>query len=113
MPQKLTEKALLLCDKGAKPSQLKVTSQTFSKADEKLIATEQDKQAETNIPNFGACAVTHGQCTPAVVKWNKTTEKDTINNFKILTDESTCQCSVGGKISVQDKGHTEKHEVYK
>ncbi|HEX8577216.1 MAG TPA: hypothetical protein VF677_13055 [Flavobacterium sp.] len=29
MPQKLTEKALLLCDKGAKPSQLKVTSQTW------------------------------------------------------------------------------------
>ncbi|HEX8575367.1 MAG TPA: DUF4280 domain-containing protein [Flavobacterium sp.] len=111
MPQKLTEKALLLCDKGAKPSQLKVTSQTFSKAEDKLVATEQDKQPETNIPNFGVCAVTKSNCTPAIIKWDKTTEKDTINNYKILTEESTCQCSVGGKVTVQDKGHKEKHET--
>ena len=111
MPQKLTETALLLCDKGAKPSQLKVTSQTFSKANGKLIATEQDKQAETNIPNFGVCAITHSKCTPAILKWDKTTEKDSINNFKILTEESTCQCTIGGKISIKDKGHTEKHNT--
>jgi Domain of unknown function (DUF4280) len=111
MPQKLTEKAILLCDKGAKPSQLKVTSQTFSKAENKLIATEQDKQAETNIPNFGICTVTRSTCSPAVIKWDKTTEKDTINNYKILTEDSTCQCSVGGKISIQHKGHGEKHEI--
>ena len=111
MPQKLTEKALLLCDKGAKPSQLKVTSQTFSKAENKLIATEQDKQPEINIPNFGVCTVTRSSCVPAIAKWDKTTEKDTINNYKILTEDSTCQCSVGGKISVRDKGHTEKHSA--
>ncbi|KMQ67364.1 hypothetical protein ACM39_14500 [Chryseobacterium sp. FH2] len=110
MPQKLTEKALLLCNKGAKPSQLKVTSQTFSKAENKLIATEQDKQPETNVPSFGVCTVTRSKCTPAIIKWEKTTEKDTINNFKVLTDESTCQCTVGGKISIQDKGYGEKHD---
>lgn len=111
MPQKLTEKAILLCDKGDKPSQLKVTSQTFSKAENKLIATEQDKLPETNIPNFGVCAVTHSKCVPAPLKWDKTTEKDTINNYKILTEDSTCQCSVGGKISCQHKGHGEMHEI--
>ncbi len=111
MPQKLTEKALLLCDKGAAPSQLKVTSQTFSKAEDKLVATEQDKQSEANIPSFGVCAITKSKCTPAIIKWEKTAEKDTINNYKILTEDSTCQCSVGGKISVQNKGHDEKHEI--
>lgn len=111
MPQKLTEKALLFCDKGAKPSQLKVTSQTFSKAEDKLVATEQDKQPETNIPSFGVCAITKSKCTPAIIKWDNTTEKDTINNYKILTEESTCNCSVGGKISVKAKGHSEKHET--
>ena len=111
MPQKLTETALLLCNKGAIPSQLKVTSQTFSKAEDKLVATEQDKQPETNIPSFGVCTITKSKCTPAIIKWDKTTEKDTINNYKILTEESTCNCSVGGKISVQDKGHAEKHET--
>ena len=111
MPQKLTEKAMLFCDKGAKPGQLKVTSQMFSKAEDKLVATEQDKQPETNIPSFGVCAVTKSKCTPVIIKWDKTTAKDTINNYKILTEESTCQCSVGGKIAVQYKGHTEKHET--
>lgn len=111
MPQKLTEKAILLCDKGAKPSQLKVTSQDFCMAEGKLIATEEDKQAETNIPNFGACTVTRSKCSPSVVKWDKTTEKDEINGCKILTENSTCQCSIGGKISVQDKGHQELHEA--
>ena len=80
MPQKLTETALLLCNKGATPSQLKVTSQTFSKAEDKLVATEQDKQSESNIPSFGVCTNTKSKCTPAIIKWNKTTEKDTINN---------------------------------
>lgn len=42
--------------------------------------------------------------------WQKTTEKDTINNYKILTD-SFCMCGTGGKIEVVDKGHGEKHEV--
>jgi len=111
MPQKLTDKATLFCDKGEKPSQLKVTSQTFSKAENKLIATEQDKQTETNIPNFGTCIITRSKCNPTVIKWDKTTEKDIINNYKILTEDSTCQCSVGGKISVQDKGHRGKHET--
>ena len=111
MPQKLTEKALLFCDKGAKPSELKVTSQTFSKAEDKLVATEQDKQPETNIPSFGVCTITKSKCTPAIIKWDNTTEKDIINNFKILTEESTCNCSVGGKISVKAKGHSEKHET--
>ena len=111
MPQKVTEKAILLCDKGVKPGQLKVTSQTFSKAGDKLIATEQDKQPETNIPNFGVCTITRSKCSPAVIKWEKTTEKDNINGYKILTEDSNCQCLVGGKISIQNKGHTEKHEA--
>jgi hypothetical protein len=29
MPEKITEKAILICNKGAKPSELKVTSQDF------------------------------------------------------------------------------------
>ena len=111
MPQKLTETALLICDKGVTLSKLKVTSQTFSKAEDKLVATEQDKQPETNVPSFGVCSITKSKCTPVIVKWDKTTEKDTINNYKILTEDSSCICSVGGKISVKQKGHSEKHET--
>lgn len=109
MPQKLTETATLQCDKGAAPSQLKVSSQNFCKADNKLVATEQDKQAEANIPNFGVCAITKSKCAPAVVQWQKTTDKDTVNNYKILLETSFCMCSIGGKIKPQNTGHSEAH----
>lgn len=111
MPQTITEQAILLCDKGTNPSQLKVTSQQFCTAEKKLIATEQDKIPEVNIPNFGICAITQNKCLPSPVLWQKATEKDTINHLKILTEKSTCQCAVGGKISVQHKGFGENHEL--
>lgn len=111
MPDKITENALLLCDKGVKPSQLKVTSQNFCKADGKLIATQEDKQAETNIPNFGTCAITKSSCSPSIIIWDKITAKDEINSLKLLTEDSACQCLIGGKISIKNKGHGEKHSL--
>jgi hypothetical protein len=111
MPAKLTEQATLICDKGTAPTQLKVTSQQFVMAENKLVATELDKQAIVNIPPMGACTITKGPCMPAVIAWQQTATKDEINDAKILTVDSTCQCSVGGKISVQHKGHSEMHET--
>lgn len=109
--QQVTETALLICNKGTAPSQLAVTSQAFCKADNKLIATEADKKANENIKLFGVCAITHSACHPAPIQWEATTEKDMINNYKILTEKSKCKCSLGGEISVQNVGHGEKHEV--
>lgn len=116
MPQKVTDTALLKCDQGASPSQLTVTSQDFAKADDKLIATEQDKQANTNIKPFGVCKLKPSSagylpCIPAPIAWSDTTEKDTINDYKILTEKSKCKCGTGGKISIQNVGHSEKHEA--
>jgi hypothetical protein len=111
MPEKLTEQATLICDKGTAPAQLKVTSQTFSYANDKLVATEQDKATNINIASFGVCAITRSTCIPAAIAWQHTTQKDDINGFKILTEDSTCMCSIGGTISVQHKGHSEMHET--
>ena len=111
MPQIITEKATLSCDKGAAPSSLKVTSNCFYHADCKLIATEEDKQTEINIGSFGMCSVTKINCIPVIAKWENTAKDSCINNHKILTDKSTCHCGTGGKISVMNKGHGEKHEV--
>jgi Domain of unknown function (DUF4280) len=116
MPQKLTDTATLQCDQGTTPSKLTVTSQDFCKAEDKLIATEKDKQPNANIKPFGQCKLKPSSggylpCMPAPTLWQKTAKKDEINGFKILTDDSTCQCSIGGKIAVQNKGHSERHEV--
>ncbi|KQB37499.1 DUF4280 domain-containing protein [Flavobacterium aquidurense] len=110
MPQKITESAQLKCDKGTTPSFLQVTSQDFSKADDKLIATEEDKKANENIRPFGSCKLKYYQtCNPQPINWQNTASKDTINEFKILTEKSTCLCSIGGKISIDNVGHSEKH----
>ncbi|MDN3695146.1 DUF4280 domain-containing protein [Chryseobacterium tructae] len=99
MSQYITDTTQLKCDKGASSTPLTVTSQSFMNIDGKLQATEEDKQPNTNIKPFGLCSVLRSSCTPSPVKWDNT------SNFKIegkkeLLDSSTCQCSVGGKISV-------------
>jgi hypothetical protein len=109
--QLITETALLQCDKGAITTKLAVTSQNFSLAESKLIATEQDKQANVNIQSFSICSITKKTCIPAPTIWQQTTEKDTINGFKILTENSFCKCSLGGKISIKINGHEGKHSV--
>ena len=112
----ITNTAELICNQGTTKSKLVVTSQDFVTIDDKPIATEGDKQANVNIMPFGHCKrkATPGGYLPSMpgpTKWEQTAEKDTINDLKILTEKSTCQCAVGGKISVTHKGHNEQHEI--
>ncbi|WP_160140258.1 DUF4280 domain-containing protein [Chryseobacterium sp. c4a] len=99
MPQYITDTTQLKCDKGASPTPLTVTSQSFMKIEGKLQATEEDKQPNTNIKPFGVCSVLRSSCSPSPVKWDNTSDFE-IEGKKELLDSSTCQCSVGGKISV-------------
>ncbi|MGH1518096.1 DUF4280 domain-containing protein [Chryseobacterium sp. JK1] len=99
MPQYITDTAQLKCDKGASPAPITVTSQSFMSIDGKLQATEEDKQPNTNIKPFGVCSVLRSSCNPAPVKWQDTSDFE-IDGKKELLDSSTCQCSVGGTISV-------------
>ena len=112
MPQKVTATAQLQCDKGTKPSELKVTSQDFSSFEDKLIATEQDAKPNENILPFGNCSLKYNQpCTPQTQKWDKTTQNDEINGMKIVLETSECMCKTGGKITILDKGHSGKTEA--
>ncbi|MGH1517855.1 PAAR-like protein [Chryseobacterium sp. JK1] len=53
--------------KGASPTPLTVTSQSFMSIDGKLQTTENDKQPNTNIKPFGMCSVLRSPCTPALL----------------------------------------------
>jgi len=99
MSQHITNTTQLTCDKGTIPTPITVTSQSFMSIEGKLQATEEDKQPNTNIKPFGLCSVLRSSCTPSPVKWDNTSEFE-IEGKKELLDSSTCQCSVGGKISV-------------
>ncbi|MCS4301817.1 DUF4280 domain-containing protein [Chryseobacterium sp. BIGb0232] len=99
MPHTITDTTQLKCDKGTSPTPLTVTSQSFMSIDGKLQATEEDKQPNTNIKPFGICSVLRSSCTPSPITWNDTSDFE-IEGKKELLDSSTCQCSIGGKISV-------------
>ncbi|TWF45693.1 uncharacterized protein DUF4280 [Chitinophaga polysaccharea] len=111
MAQKITESALLQCDKGTTPAQLKVDSQQFFYVAGKLVATAEDKKGMKNIPAFGMCTITRKNCTPAPIAWQDTSQKDDINDMKLLTEKSSCMCSQGGKITIHQVGHEETHSV--
>ncbi len=95
----ITDTTQLKCDKGTSPAPLTVTSQSFMKIEEKLQATEEDKQPNTNIKPFGMCSVLRSSCSPSPIKWENVSDFE-IEGKKELLDSSTCQCSAGGKISV-------------
>ncbi|MEJ5103710.1 DUF4280 domain-containing protein [Chryseobacterium sp. MYb328] len=99
MPNHITDTTQLKCDKGSVPTPITVTSQSFMNIEDKLQATEEDKQPNSNIKPFGVCSVLRSSCTPSPVKWDNTSDFE-IEGKKELLDSSTCQCSVGGKISV-------------
>lgn len=99
MSKYITDTTMLKCDKGIAPAPIAVTSQTFMQIEGKLQATEEDKKPNVNIKPFGVCSITHSSCVPAPVKWQDTSVFE-IDGKKELLDTSTCQCSVGGKISV-------------
>lgn len=99
MSQYITDTTQLKCDKGVSPTLLTVTSQSFMSIDGKPQATEEDKQPNINIKPFGMCSVLRASCTPSPIKWGNTSDFE-IEGKKELLDSSTCQCSVGGEISV-------------
>lgn len=103
MSHPVIEGSKLQCDKGTLQTPIQVTSQNFSRIGEKLSATEQEKQANTNIIPFGKCKLkpTSGgylPCTPSLIKWEQTSPF-TIEGKRELTTDSYCMCSTGGKIT--------------
>jgi hypothetical protein len=103
MPLKITTNSTIICDKGSKPASLQVTSQTHSKIDGVLIATEKDKEFPANIQPFGFCSISKSSCKCTPTKWEKTL-KSKINGNKKLSKESFMLCGVGGKITFVDTG---------
>lgn len=111
MPLKTTTNATITCDKGSKPANLQVTSQTHSKIDGVLIATEKDKGFPTNIQPFGFCSISKSPCKCSPIQWEQTL-KSKINGNKKLSKDSSMMCGVGGKITFVDTGanHFSKSE---
>lgn len=102
MSHPVVQDTQLQCDRGTITTPIQVTSQTFSKINGDPEATEEDKQAHTNIIPFGQCKLkptTGGYlpCNPALIKWQNTSPFS-IEGKNELTTDSFCKCSTGGTI---------------
>lgn len=97
--------AIVECDQGFTPAELKVTENTKIKVQGKLKATDMDRQVPKT---FGKCKLKptssdYLPCVPALQKWTKTSKKTTLGGSKkFLFQDSECMCSTGGKITITD-----------
>ena len=83
-----------------------VTSQTFRRIANTLVVTEGDNKGIVNIPSFGVykCSSPNPPCLPQPQGRQQTTQKDSINGMKKLTEQAFCMCTKGGRISFVDTG---------
>jgi hypothetical protein len=101
MPKEfLVEGALCMCKFGASPGKLKVTDNTYFKANgNKLVGTSQTLGNVFDPPGFGVCKVVPSSpkpCMPAIVQWSGFfTGLKTMTGAQPLTDESKATCSTG------------------
>jgi len=111
--------ALCACDKAENPNQtakLLVTSHSrviLNAEAGKFFATEIDKTFDPPCPTFGKCKLkpSSGGYLPCSLspapKWTKVFDKTQVFGNKVLTEISTLQCTVGGKIEVVKSGQTD------
>jgi muramidase (phage lysozyme) len=110
--------ATCVCNKAENPSQtakLQVTTHKlviFNNQQGKFAATEEDKQFNPPTATFGKCTLkpSSGGNLPCQVatapKWAKSYNKTKVLGKNILTEISTLQCTIGGKISVKNHGQS-------
>ena len=94
MPQIITNTAELSCNQGTATSCLNVTSQDFVTIEGKAMATEEDKQANSNIQPFKQCKLKPSSggylpCVPAPIQWEDAARIDTIMGFYRNNDFNT------------------------
>ena len=113
--------AKLKCSQGTSPSDLMVVP-GMATADDKPLATVRDFIPMANIQAFGMCqtqsnpqvaaATTAAQgvltpqpCIPLVTApWSPGSSISTVEDKKLLTDDSTCKCMWSGEVSITDPG---------
>ena len=106
MARLVVNNSQIRCSQGTGISAINISSQNIVAISEKFVGTEEDKIALDNIPSFGVCKCSspNPPCIPQPQGWQQTTQKDSINGMKKLTEQSYCMCAKGGRISFVDTG---------
>ena len=115
MAQLVAMSAQLTCAAGSAPSNLIVVDPRVT-AEGKLAANIMDNIPMTNIMPFGTCniltAAASGVSTPCVpataAPWAPGSPTVTVRGKPALNNTSTCNCTVGGAITITNPGTTKE-----
>lgn len=90
----------LVCDKGAKPSELKTLSYKETTLFGENMCTKVDKQLTVNFEPFGICSINGQPCTAPVTDWTNVTDVITLGGNELLLENSELPCTLGGTIKI-------------
>jgi len=96
----IPEGCWLACDKGTAPSFFAITHNNNANIYGAKLASEADVIPYINIKPMGVCTAKAGICTPLTVKWDDPQDGVTVNGNKLLKEDSTCKCVLGGTIKI-------------
>ena len=112
--------ASLSCSQGLSPGSLIASNQARCKASDMLLATIMDFAPLSNITGFGMCNTqsnpavaaatsaasgvhTPAPCIPVTASpWTPGASRVRTSDLPAFTKDSTCTCSYGGTISIDD-----------
>ncbi len=101
----IPEGSWLACDKGTCPSSFRISHNNNTKIYGSKLASEADLLPFFNIKPMGFCSVSKMACSPVVFKWDDPQEGVRVNNYRLLKEDSTCKCLLGGTIKIYfDRG---------
>lgn len=106
MSQVITHNTMLMCDLGTMPNELKVVDPTRPLSSGAAVGLVTDTMPGANIGLFAGCSAPQGTgiCAFAPIDDWSGTDKATVGGIAVLTDASTCQCALGGEVSVSQPG---------
>lgn len=95
------EGVYLACDCGTSPSTFRISHHENTSIYAVPMATEADRLSFFNIKPMGLCKKQlYMPCSPKVKQWDDPQEGIKINGNRLLLEDSTCKCMIGGKITI-------------
>ncbi len=105
MPELVKMGAVMECSFGSNPASLIVLPVNRTEAEEAPAANIMDFKPIVNITTFGSCAAMLGApCVPVTTPWKPGSPTVLIGKMPALNNTSTCNCGLGGVITITAPG---------